>query len=741
MRDNLYLALVWHMHQPFYKNLVTGRYLLPWVRLHAIKDYYDMAAILEDLPDAKMTFNLVPSLLVQLEEYISGQASDDLLELSQKPAAELTAAERTQILKTFFSVNWDTMLKPYPRYWELLNKRGKYVSEPDLVIGQRRFSTQEILDLQVWFNLTWFGYEPRRRDRFLQSLLAKGGSFTDDDKERLLEKQGEYLAQVVPLYKKLLDRGQIEIATSPFYHPILPLVCDLKIGRVALPEAEMPEEPFKNPADAQAQVQRALDYLAGFFGQRPAGIWPPEGSISDETAEILAKQGVTWMASDEQVLARSLDRTVGQGRSGRGLAPAEIYKPYVYKKEGREIKIVFRDRFLSDLIGFSYYNRPASEAVADFLGNLRWIKNNLPEEGAGYLVTVILDGENAWEYYPNNGHDFLSALYQALAAEPGLALTTVQDYLERHPAATELAKIWPGSWINANFDIWMGQEEDITGWDYLAKTRKVLANAAKRSERSADPDLADRLRQAWEHIYIAEGSDWFWWFGDNFSSANDAEFDLLFRENLMNVYRLLGLEVPEYLQIPIKELIGVGRPTREPVGLISPVLDGLVTDYYEWLEAGSCMAPSRGPMYDPGRFLRGFYYGFDLEKFYFRLDPAEDISKNTVDGLALEINIFNTDEFKVRIECQREAKTCAAALWRKDEAGQWQSLQDLPELAVRKVIELATPFSAMDLESGERLQLVVTVAKGGQIIERLPPTGAVPVFVPRPDYAEEAWHV
>lgn len=740
MRDNLYLAFVWHMHQPFYKNLMTGRYLLPWVRLHAIKDYYDMAALIEDLP-AKLTFNLVPSLLAQLEDYSNGQASDDFLELSQKPAADLTIAEKIQILKTFFYAHWETMIKPYPRYWELLNKRGRYVADKELAMIQRRFNTQDFLDLQVLFNLTWFGFEPRKRDEFLRLMIKKGSGFSEEDKVWLLAKQGEYLEKIIPLYKKLLAKGQIEITTTPYYHPILPLLCDLKIGQAALPEAEMPEEPFKHPIDARNQTQRALDYMEDCFGRRPSGMWPAEGSVSDEAVGIFAEQGVNWIATDEQILALSLGRTIGQGKAARGLAPAEIYKPYVIRKDGREITIIFRDRFLSDLIGFNYYKRPVREAVADFISNIRWIKNNLPEEGAGFLVTVILDGENAWEFYSDNGNDFLRSLYQALIDESGVEMTTVQNYLDYHPPLAELNKIWPGSWINANFGIWMGQEEDITGWDYLTKTRKVLDTVSKKSDRRDDEHFQEALSQAWEQLYIAEGSDWFWWFGDNFTSANDAEFDLLFRENLMNVYRLLGLEVPEYLQIPIKELVGIGRPTKEPVGLISPRLDGLVTDYYEWLEAGSYVAASRGPMYNPGRFLRGFYYGFDLEKFYFRLDPTENIVDGVADGLALEINIFNDEEFKIRIEYSQEQKRFLAVLWQKDDIGQWQKKQNLQDLAANKIIEVAVPFSALSLNRGARAQLVITVSSQDSSIEKLPPVGAVLLVVPREDYVAEVWHV
>ncbi len=402
-QETLYVAFLWHMHQPFYKDLVTGEYVLPWVRLHAIKDYYDMVAMLDKFPGLKQNFNLVPSLLLQIEDYVYGKVSDNALLLSKKPAAELTEEERVKILREFFMANWDTMIRPYPRYQELLIKRGRFVPLPEIVRVAKKFSVQEMLDLQVWFNLAWCGNACRQPNLLPAELIKKDRNFTEEDKMNLLAQQQELMSRIIPKYKEVSDRDQIELSTTPFYHPILPLLCDNNIARVASPDIFLPERKFSHPENAEAQVELAVRYHQERFGKSPEGMWPSEGSVSEDIVPIIARHGIKWIATDEGILRRSLE--------GQRASSAELYRPYSFEKDGQFLNLVFRNRHLSDLIGFTYSRWKGEEAAQDLIRHLHHIRLALPEGGGPYLVSIILDGENAWEYYPHNGRDFLNSLY------------------------------------------------------------------------------------------------------------------------------------------------------------------------------------------------------------------------------------------------------------------------------------------------------------------------------------------
>ena len=304
----LNIAFVWHMHQPFYKDLVTGAYVLPWVRLHAIKDYYDMAAILDDFSDIKQTFNLVPSLLEQMEEYVSGEAMDRHLAVTLKQPKDLSQEEKVFILQNFFMANWDTMVHPYKRYNDLLLKRGRFVTLDDIKSVAKRFIDQEFLDLQVWFNLTWFGHLYRTKDPVIRSLFEKGKNFTEEDKSSLIGKQKELMALIIPKYRELQQKKQIEITVTPYYHPILPLLIDTNSAKVALPSIQLPQNRFRHPEDAAYQVNEAVNYMKNHFGEAPLGMWPSEGSVSEEILPIVCGGGIKWIATDEEVLSMSLGR-------------------------------------------------------------------------------------------------------------------------------------------------------------------------------------------------------------------------------------------------------------------------------------------------------------------------------------------------------------------------------------------------------------------------------------------------
>ncbi len=721
----LFIAFLWHMHQPYYRNPLSGEYALPWVRLHAFKGYYDMISLLQDYPEIRQTFNLVPSLLCQVNEYSRGETKDIFLEHSRKPASELNPEERKFLLANFFMCSWETMVKPYPGYWALLKKRG--VKVPEYRLGELidRFRAQEFRDLQVWFNLTWSGYRARRENPFLKELLKKGQGFTEAEKISVLEIQQEIVRKLIPLYRDMRSAGQVELTTSPFYHPILPLLMNWNLASRALPKAALPGS-FSHPEDAEAQIQNAVSFHADTFGARPIGMWPSEGSVCPEMIPLLTKAGIQWMATDEGILFKSLPRDSNRG---------DLYRPYRTGFQGSEVSIVFRDRNLSDLIGFTYSRNPARSSVDDFISHLKNIQQTLPGN-EDHLVVIALDGENAWEYYPDGGLQFLSGIYERLSREPLMRTVTIGEYLEKSPPREVLPWLHSGSWIDQNFRIWIGSPEDNLAWNFLKRTRNFLQKAT-----SGDTSLSpEKKKMAWEEIYIAEGSDWFWWFGDDFTSDNDEEFDRLFRMHLSNIHLLLGTEVPEYLKNPVASSHEV-KPTLEPLGLISPILDGRVSHFYEWREAGYFAAKiSGGSMYRGEGFISGFFYGFDLERLYFRIDPIWRKS-DQLGGLELDIHITEPREWHLTFPLKFSPQDRRSfSLYAKNE-GRPARKKDSPHIGADSIIELAVSFVDLQFLPREKVHFFVQVLRGELEVERYPRTGYLTLAIPDRDFESDHWQI
>jgi alpha-amylase/alpha-mannosidase (GH57 family) len=581
------LCFLWHMHQPFYKDLWTGEYKLPWTRLHALKDYAGMVRILEDFPSVRQTFNLVPSMIAQIEEYASGAASDPFLDVVAVPAEDLTESQRSFMLRYLFQAHVENMIYRYPRYRELYENR-------------ERPSAQDLRDLQVLSQLVWFDEDVRAHDADLQELAKKGRDFSLDDQTLMLRKQRESLQRVLPVYREFAASGQIEISTTPFYHPILPLICDSDIAAVSHHGVVLPRR-FSYPGDAREQLCRARSYMREKFGVQPLGLWPSEGSVSDEALGLAADCGFKWAASDNGVLARTLNRDAG---------PEVTYQAYQWHQTGREIKLLFRDHFLSDLIGFTYQRMAPAEAAEHFLTQIRTNSG-----GREALVPIILDGENAWDWYPANGRPFLRELYRRIAEAPELEAVTVSEALARFEARP-LGGIFPGSWINANFDIWIGAEEDNQAWDLLLDARRAYDQTS---------DVSDEMRKlAYEELLIAEGSDWNWWYGPEHGSDNRPEFDQLYRDHLSNVYRALGQKPPEALARPILKS-QPGELHEPPSNPIHATLDGEVTSYFEWLGAGRYRPDLRsGAMHGGESPVHEMLYGTDAGNLYVRIDGDRD---------------------------------------------------------------------------------------------------------------------
>ncbi len=635
----LRVAILWHMHQPFYKDLVSGEYRLPWVRMHALKDYYGMVKLLDEFPNVHQTFNLVPSLVTQIEDYVAGTARDPLLNVATKPAEELSGEERRFALEYLFYAHPTQMIGRYPRYrelWELFRGTGK---DPDR--AQRLFRAEDFRDLQVLSQLAWFD------EFFLEhpdvaALVQKERKFSRADQELVTAKQREIMAAVLPAYVAAAKRGGLEISTSPFYHPILPLLCDTDQGAASHPGIHLPQCAYRHPEDAREQLVRGLDLHERVFDARPGGVWPSEGSMSEQVLEIASQAGVRWMATDEGVLGRTLGSNFSRDGHGQlGVAGAErLYAPYCYEKGATRMHLVFRDHSLSDLIGFVYSGMNPQDAANHFIGSIKRAAEPVLRQGKDALVPIILDGENAWEYYPRSGREFLRRVYDGLQRN-GLEAVTVSEAIERHKNAPKLASLVPGSWINANFDIWIGSAEDNKSWDYLAAARTFYTQAAPMAP-------AEKRQLAYEEILIAEGSDWNWWYGPEHHSANDRDFDELYRTHLSNIYQTLGAAPPVYLAQAIAG--GAVRPTVAPqTAYIHPRVRADFTRYFDWMGAAMYTTDRRaGAMHGKVFLLDAIYAGIDEDNLYGRLDFIGGIPE---------------EEFELIVTCDRTgpAEQAAAA--------------------------------------------------------------------------------
>ncbi|HEV2690136.1 MAG TPA: glycoside hydrolase family 57 protein [Bryobacteraceae bacterium] len=674
----IHLCFVWHMHQPLYKDLSTGQYRLPWTRMHALKDYYGMVKILEAFPNIHQTFNLVPSLVIQIQEYAAGQAADPFLACAVKPAEDLSEAEQEFALHYFFQANASRLIYRYPRYGELSDAWLKAGANPQR--ARRQFNTQDLRDLQVLSQFAWFDEEFQTHDAEVNALLAKERNYSLDDQAVMARKQQQILSQVVPVYQEFAARGQIEISTTPFYHPILPLLCDSNIAAVAHPGASLPSR-FHYPGDARYQLQSARDFIQDEFGRAPAGLWPSEGSVSDEALSIAAELGFQWAASDNGVLAQTLHKTAGSDLT---------YRPYLWQQQNHEMRLIFRDHFLSDLIGFVYSKMGPAEAADHFLDRIRANTQPLTAAGADTLVPIILDGENAWEYYYLNGRPFLGELYRRISESHDMVALTVSEALQRM-TPRPLDHIAPGSWINANFDVWIGAQEDNKAWEYLLRARQKYDEMA--------PSVSEENRRlAYEELLIAEGSDWCWWYGPEHQSDNQREFDELYRDHLSNVYRALHLTPPEELSRPI--LMRQAHDFHEPpANHIQPAIDGQVSSYFEWMGAGHYRPDQRsGSMHSDRHQVRDLYYGTDQSNLYLRLD-------------------FENKPKFTKVELRTEAGTI--------------SLLDNPKIqwAQDKILELKIPLDLLGAaEHPPSFQIILYQSDVAQ--ESVPAEGRIPILTP-----------
>jgi alpha-amylase/alpha-mannosidase (GH57 family) len=702
----LKVAILWHMHQPDYRDPVSGRTLLPWTYLHAVKDYGEMLKTAGEGEGRRMTFNLVPTLLEQLERYSRGEANDLWLDMARKDPAWMSSEERYFLLRHFFSVHSERHILPHRRYRELARRRGT-APDPDV----HPFSEGDLRDLQVWFLLGWAGHH-LRRDPHVRYLLNKGEAFTEGEKHALLDLYDREVGAVTELYRTMEEQGRIEISVTPYAHPILPLLCGTEIASQATPGIHLPAVSFRHPEDARLQIRLGLDLVEEKLGARPRGMWPSEGSVSQEAVRLIKEEGALWAASDEAILAKSLTGGLGDRK--------DLYRPYAF--EG--LPLFFRDRDLSDRIGFVYAHWEPKRAAADLIGELR----NIARISPGGTVSLILDGENCWERYEDNGYPFLSALYQGLAEEKALRMVTFSEALAQSEPLP-LSRLAPGSWINANFNIWIGHHEENTAWEWLERSRRDVFGRTgvipmKRGE--AVPESV-------KHLLRAEGSDWFWWFGDDHVTDQADFFDRLFRRHLEALYREAGLPVPPHLHRFIKIPTKV-EAVREPTALFTPEIDGKVGDYFEWLAAGSAALSTAGAMHAARSEFSTLLYGYDTQRLYLRLDPEEDLPTLLGADGALEVRLETDERWIVRL--------CPAALpiltIRKE--GEEECAAE-GKGACGRIVEMAIPLGPLGLHPGKHIGLSVHLVRGGSEQARWPSESALALPYRGKRLEEEEWYV
>lgn len=545
------VVLLWHMHQPEYRDLRTGVVHLPWTYLHAIKDYVDMAAHLEAVPNARAVVNFAPILLEQFEDYIAqitsylqghGTINDPVLAALAEPALPGNQQARLRLVKDCLRANREHMINRFEPYKRLATMADWYEEHTRSLIYA---SNQFLADLLVWYHLSWMAESVQRNDTRASRLQEKATNFSLHDRRELLQIILEQLQSIVPRYKALAERGQVELCMSPYAHPIIPLMLDMQSARESIPDVHLPVNTHYPGGAARAQwhIQHGLETFARVFGAKPAGLWPSEGGVSQEALELFDASGFRWVASGGNVLHNSHD------------AQSKSCSHRVYRFGSADIDCIFRDDGLSDMIGFTYSSWRAEDAVANLIGHMENIAAVCPDRN-DCLITIILDGENAWEYYPENGYQFLRQLYTRLAEHPQLHLSTMEQFLaEKSPQPAHEEKLVAGSWVYGTFSTWIGDPDKNRAWELLVEAKNTF------DEQLATGKLTPEVIAAAEkQLAICEGSDWFWWFGNYNPGATVAQFDQLYRMHLANLYLLLNVEAPAYLAEIISR--GGGNPSH-----------------------------------------------------------------------------------------------------------------------------------------------------------------------------------
>lgn len=748
MSHPLYVAFIWHQHQPLYKSRNSlsgsnGRYRLPWVRLHGTKDYLDLVLLLERYPKLHQTVNLVPSLILQLEDYMAGTAFDPYLELALTQSEQLKLDQRQFIVEHFFDANHRTLIDPHPRYAELYQMR----QEQGKTWCVDHWTHQDYSDLLAWHNLAWidpiFWDDPE-----IAAWLEKGRNFTLSDRQRIYSKQRDILKRIIPQHRKMQEAGQLEVTTTPYTHPILPLLADTHSGRVAIPEMTLPLQRFRWEEDIPRHLEKAWQMYEERFGRTPRGLWPSEQSVSPVILPYIAEAGFEWICSDEAVLGWTVQHFFHRDEAGTLMEPTLLYRPYRLETPQGNLAVVFRDHRLSDLIGFTYGSMEPHQASTDFVSHLEAISRSIHrhqqqgETGLDqpWLVTIALDGENCWEFYQKDGIPFLTSLYEKLSAHPQIKLVTVSEFLDQFPPTATLPadRLHSGSWVDGSFSTWIGDPVKNRAWDLLTQARQTLANHPE-----ATPD---NNPEVWEALYAAEGSDWFWWFGEGHSSNQDAIFDQLFREHLSGIYEALNEPIPASLKQPLDTYESKGD--HRPETFIHPVIDGF-GDEQDWDKAGRIeVGGARGTMHRSSVIQR-LWYGLDHLNFYLRLDfqagikIGQDIPpelhllwfypNRTVNNSPAPLaEVPDTAPVNYLFHHHLGINLLTGSTWLEEAADyyQWHPRTSRAQVAFKQCLEVAVPWADLQVEPDYLLQLVMVSADNGIFRSYIPEDKLVALQVP-----------
>lgn len=726
----LSIAFYWHMHQPVYQLSPTGDFLMPWVRLHAVKDYLDMALWAKKFDKLKLNFNFVPVLINAIINYGENEAHDIHSRLTITPQDELTNEDKIFILNNFFDANYQTMILANPEYHRLYQIVQSSGTEDTSI-----FSNQEYADLMALFNLAWIDPSFKTSNSELKKLVKKGKNYTLEDRIAIIQIQRDIIKKIIPTIKKLIEKNKIEITTSPYYHPILPILLDYKnIKKNSSPANDLQD--LKTDLDAKMQTKMALDRIEEVFGKRPRGVWPSEQCVSAKTLEMLSSLGVEWSLSDEGILANSINFEFEHDFKGYIKEPYHLLKTYKYKTSTSDLKMVFRESTIPNLIGFEYQNHNPIATANDLYDRIKVLQSKiLSSPDNEHLLTIALDGENCWENYLEDGASFLKTLYTLITEDDSLETVLLSDYLEKTKEDKLLPKIASGSWINRNFKLWIDEPVKDIAWTYLKRVRQDFANFVKREPLNPNIELARR------ELFICEGSDWFWWYGEPNDSGRDNIFDFLFRTHLKNVYRYLDLDTPKYLDDPLSD-ISTSKPSKYPKSLITPNINGknVVDEDDEWNNAGYIEIPD-GPvlreskLFDKIRFgndQNNFYLKFHLNKYikenlelskrtyqmyiYTRkashrqdLSPVRLINKTkNITPVSME-KFHNEIQIAIRnnkLQLLRIIKAIPGDMWVLEMSKSIEAVYD-------EVLDLKIPFDIMGIKSGETLEFLFINANYG----------------------------
>lgn len=734
MTKKLNIAFVWHFHQPSYQESFDKDFLMPWVRLHATKDYLDMLYYTENFKNLRLNFNFSPVLLDSVERYVQG-AHDVHSRLLVSEVERLSDGEKLFILDNFFDANYNNMILPRGYYTALYEKR--YSKEE---IDPKEFSDQEYSDIMANFTLAWMNRKFVTHYHDLEYLFNKEIDYTLEDRCRIFEISIDIMKKIIPTYKAYQEKGMIEISTSPYYHPILPLLLNLNERPFAYSQ-NLPLNQQVMEEDAYTQTKRALDRAEEIFGKRPKGVWLPEHCISNKTVDMLSKLDVQWTISDEGVIANSIGKEFTRDLSGVTLDPFHLAISYQLK--GRpKTKILFSNAFYMSSIGFNYGSYDPVLAANDLYENIKKGQNKLqnsPEEE--HILTIAMDGENCWESYPNNGYEFLNEMYRLFEQDETTEIVLLGEYLPHTKNTQKLDKIVPGSWINRNFDLWIGEPVKNLAWSYLNKTIEDLKEFSKKIKNK---ELIERAR---EEIFLTQGSDWFWWYGEPNESGRDHIFDHIFRERLKNVYTILNKPCPAYLDIPLISLIG--KPIKHPKRNITPIIDGVKDpDVDSWKDAGFILLPD-SPTFSSKKVLKGIYFGNDEDKIYFRFDINKFNVKEREEISAHQIHIYFRNEHSetaspitlvnkknnifpiLRNKFTHEVKFSFSKeiiypvrYSQATQSNLWVVKQHEIDYAYQDAIEIGIPFDCLDVQKGQRIDFSIIEGSEG-IAETLYPQDAM----------------